>query len=261
MAFFKPRRQVVDSSTNYQKGLHRGHASGLPGVEPDLTADHIKYGFTMFGILGTMVQWFYDLMKEQAVGYLTVPEPPSIGMQTDEDHSGGAHTSESALTVPDPPTVSNDAENSMLLADDCEVAWSDTVGADITSDVDAVDYKKGSGCVRLTVAAAATVGQLAVTDQIDTLDVRDYNYVKFWIKSSVEVNNQLQMQIDDTAGCVSPIKELNIGALTADTWTEKTLALGDASGMSAIISMSVAMDIDLGAFVLRIDQVRFTKGA
>jgi hypothetical protein len=111
-----------------------------------------------------------------------------------------------------------------VVADDCETAWDESVSPEVVCTIDNVDYKYGSGCNLFTVGFDATVGHLATND-FGPIDARDYNYVKFWIKSSVAINSgDLKYQLDDTPGCVSPLKEIDIGALSADNWTEKVLS-------------------------------------
>jgi hypothetical protein len=255
MGFYIPRRALSPSSINYKKGIHRGHTSGLPGVDTDLIAANIKYNVTLFGIAGTMVSWLTEINKSKSVLAL-----PTKSIAILEDHSGGAFTSTPALTVPAPATKVASAENSMVVVDSCEAAWDEYVQANVTSTLETTDVKVGSGSAKLDVGATAAVGRLATHD-FASLNGTAYNYIKFWIKSTVTINSgDLSILLDDTAECVSPLKDLNMGALTANTWTEKSLALGDASGLGALISVGIDMDVDKGAFVLYIDQIRLTKG-
>ena len=256
MGFYVVRRSLSPDSSAYPKGLHKGNASGLPGVDADLVEENIKWNTTLFGILGEMVIWRWTFAEA-----LAVPVIPSISESLVEDHSGGSHPMAESLSVPAIPVIAESVALSYEVVDDCEAAWDEYVGSDVTVSVDNADYKVGSGCNKFDMAAEASVGRLATND-FGPLDARAYNYIKFWIKSSIAINsNELSILLDDTAGCISPLKDLNIGALTANTWTEKTLALGDASGLSAICSVGIDQDVDKGAFTLRVDQVRLTKGA
>jgi hypothetical protein len=254
MGFYIPRRALSADSSAYKKGLHRGNASGLPGVDPDLVAENIKWNTTIFGVLGTMVIWRWTFAKS-----LAVPTPTNQ-LTVAENHAGGAFDESFALSTAIPSIAVPITELSYVVFDDCDTAWDESVSPGVVCSADAADKKYGTASNLFTVDAAATVGQLA-TNSFGPVDARAYNYVKFWIKSSVNITSgDLQYQLDDTPGCVSPLKEINIGALTANTWTEKILALGDASGLSAVCSHCIAMDIDKGAFTLRVDQFRFTKG-
>lgn len=254
MGLLIPIRSLSPDSSNYPAGIHKGHSAGLPGVEPDLVPENIKWNTTIFGVMGSMVIWRW--MFGQSLPVVA----PLISLIVAENHSGGSFPESFALSIPAIPDIAQLLELSYVVADDCETAWDESVSPEVGCTVDNVDYKYGSGCNLFTVGADATVGHLATND-FGPVDARDYNYVKFWIKSSVAINSgDLKYQLDDTPGCISPLKEINIGVLAASTWTEKTLSLGDTSGLSALCSHAIAMDIDKGAFTLRIDQVRFTKG-
>lgn len=257
MGLLIPIRTLSASSSEYLKGIHRGHPFGLQGIEPDLIAENIKWNTTIFGIMGTMVIWRRAFGKN-----LSLPALPSISKSINENHSGGSHLMNKSWAVPAISSISENVELSYAVLDDCEAAWDEYVAADVISTIDVADFKVGTGSQKIDVASNASVGRLA-TNNFGPLDGPcAYNYLKFWIKSSIAINtNELSILLDDTSGCTSPIKDLNIGVLTANVWTEKTLALGDPSGLGALISIGIDMDIDKGAFTLRVDQVRLTKGA
>ena len=56
-----PVREITSLSPDYPRGYHAGDSGGLPAIEPNLVASNIRWGTTVFGILGTMVRWGYDL--------------------------------------------------------------------------------------------------------------------------------------------------------------------------------------------------------
>jgi hypothetical protein len=256
MGLLRPIRSLSSASSAYPGGIHKGHPAGLLGIEPNLLADNIKWNTTIFGVLGTMVIWRWTFAHG-----LTIPAIPSVQESLIENHSGGNFPESKTLAIPTIPSVTKDVVISSIVLDDCEAAWDEYTQANVISAVDNADYKVGTGSAKLDMAAAAVVGRLA-THNFGPIDGRVYNYIKVWLKSSINiVDNELSILLDNHAQCVSPEKDLNIGALTANTWTEKTLALGDASGLSALISVGIDQDVDKGAFTLRIDQVRLTKGA
>ena len=65
----------------------------------------------------------------------------------------------------------------------------------------------------------------------------------------------MQLLLDDSPECASPIKLLDIPALSAATWTLIRLDLGDASGLTAVISVGIKQVNDKGAFDLFVDHV------
>ncbi|GAH53724.1 unnamed protein product, partial [marine sediment metagenome] len=191
--------------------------------------------------------------------WLTIPEP-SISLAVAAASSLPGRTATPSLTVPTPPSISATAEESWLLVEDCEAAWDEYVQANVTSTADAVEKKIGTASAKMAVADLAAVGRLATHD-IGPFDLSPYTYLKVWIRSSTALSSgDISILLDEHAQCVSPLKDLDIGDISADTWTQVTLDMGDTSGLTAIISIGIDMDIDKGIFNFWIDQVRATKG-
>ncbi|MBA7563502.1 hypothetical protein ES708_05161 [subsurface metagenome] len=148
---------------------------------------------------------------------------------------------------------------SFVLIDDCEDAWNEYVQAGVTSTADAVTYKVGAASAKMAVADAAAVGRLAT--EVISVDLSPYVYLKLWVRSSVALDAaDISILLDDTPQCISPLRDLSLPDIAADTWTEVLFDLGDTSGLTAIISIGVDMDIDKGIFDFWTDQVRATKG-
>ena len=102
--FGSPPLPVVSldpSSNAYPAGRHLGDGAGLSHVDTDLVAANIALGTTIFGVIGTMVSWVYDVMKRLGKGALTVPIT-TLQVSTTENHSGGAHNQSKAVAVPVP---------------------------------------------------------------------------------------------------------------------------------------------------------------
>lgn len=141
--------------------------------------------------------------------------------------------------------------------ENCEDAWDELVDGDVTSTADTSDYKVGSASAKLVVGDACGAGDILATEAISSTNLSSKLYIQFWLKSSVALDaGDLQILLDDTAQCASPIKSLDIPALDADTWSPVIIALGDPSGLTAIISIGLKMVTDKGAFTVRIDDVR-----
>jgi hypothetical protein len=256
----------LDPALNaYPAGYHAGAAS-LTAVDTDLIPAAIIYGVQIFGVTG-ISPGVYDLWALQGkpdilhIPIPTISSPPSVVA----DASGGGTVLEPptlpALVTPIPTVALTECANSMLLIDDLETnVWNEFVGAFVTSTLDAVVFKFGAKSEKMDVADLEAVGLLA-TQAYAPMDLRTYNYIKLWIRSTVACNlADLQFLLDEHPMCVSPLKNVSIPALVANTWTEVTLALGDASGLGAIISLGVNMAVDKGIFVVNIDQIRATKG-
>jgi hypothetical protein len=135
--------------------------------------------------------------------------------------------------------------------DDCETNW--TAAANVSSALDASDYKEGSNSVELTVDAAFTTGIMAYRN--DTYgDLSDDSFVRFWIKSSVATEaGDLQLLLDDTAACASPLETLDLPALEADVWTIVVLEFGTPANLTAVASIGIQGATDIGAAVINLD--------
>jgi len=129
MSLLIPTRAITADSAAYPQGYHRGNVGGLPAIEPDLIAANFKFGVTIFGIPGEMVQWIYDLFGETGQpAVLSIPVP-SIALVAAEDHSGGGHVAvPPALAVPVPTIGKAAAETSV-----------NAVGGAVAHDEDGVD--------------------------------------------------------------------------------------------------------------------------
>jgi len=183
---------------------------------------------------------------------------PSISQLTEQHSSPPGKTATPSLSI-SVPTVAVATLLSWLLIEDCEDAWDEYVQANVTSTADAGDKIVGAASAKLDVGVDAAVGRLA-TEAFAPKDLSPYKYLKVWLKSSIALDaGDLDIMLDDHPQCVSPLRELAIPALSADTWTQLPLDIGDTSGLTAIISIGIDMNTDKGAFIFRIDQVRSTE--
>ena len=143
----------------------------------------------------------------------------------------------------------------LQIVEDCEDAWDELVDGDVTSTADA-DCKVGTKSAKLAVAAGAGAGDILATEVVGSMNLSTYEHINLWIKSSVALDaGDMQLLLDDNAQCASPIKLLDIPALSAATWTLIRLDLGDASGLTAVISVGIKQVVDKGAFDLYLDHL------
>jgi hypothetical protein len=140
---------------------------------------------------------------------------------------------------------------------DCETAWSELAGTGVTASTDNADYKVGTKSAKFAITAAATAGEILATAAIASKDISSYTYLDVWIKCSVGTNaGDLQILLDDTASCASPLESLNVPALSANTWTRVNLKLATPLNNTAIISVGLKQVVDIGACTIWIDDVR-----
>jgi hypothetical protein len=133
----------------------------------------------------------------------------------------------------------------------CETAW--TVPANVTASNPA--GKVGTYCTKLAIGADYTTG-VAGYFAISSLDMHTRTHVHLWIKSSIATaSGDIRLLLDDTAACASPIENLSIPALVADTWTRASLTLAAAASDTAIISVGIRMQVDKGAMDIYVDNI------
>ena len=137
-------------------------------------------------------------------------------------------------------------------------AWDESVHANVTASKDTKDYKLGPGSFKMIVAAGAPAGAIFATKALSpSKNISGMDYVEFWIKSTVATTaGALQLLLDDTAACVSQLETLNIPALLADTWTYVRIALDNPELDTAIISVGLKQDSDVGACTVWLNDVK-----
>ena len=137
----------------------------------------------------------------------------------------------------------------------CNAAFDETVDSDITVSLDTKNKKQGSSN-KFVIAAGASAGDIA-TDSITSLNISRYDYLEFWIKSTVATSaGNLKILLDDTASCASPIETLSVPALSADTWAYTRIALANPETDTAIVSVGLEYDSDLGACTVWLDDIK-----
>ena len=139
-------------------------------------------------------------------------------------------------------------------------------GADgsTTNFIDTEDYKTGSGANKFVITSASNDNGL-MTDSITSVNLAKYDYIEFWIKSNQNTTaaGDLQLMLDNTAACASPLETLNIPILTADTWKYCRLALSNPETATAIISVGLKLadssQVNSGTATIWIDDIKAVK--
>jgi len=143
----------------------------------------------------------------------------------------------------------------------CNSAFDETVDSDFTVTADTNDKKKGTASNKFVIASGASQNDIA-TDSISSTNISKYDYLECWVKSTVNVTaGNLQILLDDSASCASPLESLDIPALTADTWTFVRIKLDNPETDTAIISIGLkyGLDSDLGACTIWLDDIKVVQ--
>tara|TARA_R110000824_G_scaffold821_6_gene5056 strand:+ start:8055 stop:9326 length:1272 start_codon:yes stop_codon:yes gene_type:complete len=144
----------------------------------------------------------------------------------------------------------------------CNSVMDENVDSDFTVTADTKMKKQGTASNRIVIADGASAGDI-VTDSITSKDISEYDYVEFWIRSSVATSaGNLKILLDDTANCATPTvngEVLSVPSLSADTWTFCRVALSNPEDDTAIISVGLEYDSDLGACTVWLDDISVVK--
>jgi hypothetical protein len=146
-----------------------------------------------------------------------------------------------------------------LVIHTCEAAWDELVDADVVASADssAGNFKVGSKSAKMVVAAGLSAGDIMATDDCTAKDLSDYTHIVAWVKSSVALSaGDLQILLDNTAQCASPVESLDIPALVADTWTQVKIALVAPASCTAIVSVGIKNVVDKAGHSFWIDDIR-----
>jgi len=146
-----------------------------------------------------------------------------------------------------------------LVIENCEDAWTAALNVTCSAVADKsaiLPVPPGTNSAKQQIGVDFTTGVVAYED-FAPVDISTYSHVQFWIKHSGGcASGELQLLLDNTSACVSPLETLTIPALTAATWTRVKLPFTTPSALTAIISVGLSAVSDPGAVDVYIDDVR-----
>ena len=156
-------------------------------------------------------------------------------------------------------TISSISSNTLTVSrgagGTANVTHSDGASVLLFPITDTQDKKQGTASNKFIIPAAAGANQI-VTDSITSKDFSKYDTIEMWVKSTVATSaGNLKLLLDDTASCASPLETRDIPALSADTWTFVRMSLSNPETDTAIISVGLEYDADLGACTIWIDDI------
>ncbi len=141
----------------------------------------------------------------------------------------------------------------------CDTTWVDGSGGDVTCTADTTIFLTGTKSAKMVVAATAGLETLAYynTGALDISSV--YTHISFWFYSTIALNaNDLEFVIDEQTNLAmgATHEHLNIPAISANTWTKVSLAIGTPSNFNTLNSIGVRQLVDKGAFTFYVDDVK-----
>ena len=146
--------------------------------------------------------------------------------------------------------------SSALLLEDCEDAWT-AGGAGRTTST--TTGKVGTNAARVTTVTIGATTLLQYED-IASTDLTTYDGIYCWLRSSLTTAaGNLQVLLDETAGCGSPDESLNVPILTANTWRQFFARMSDPSILNAVVSVGLDQEVDLADGTFDVDDVQALK--
>jgi hypothetical protein len=161
----------------------------------------------------------------------------------------------SALT-----TVIVPASTSAVI-EDCEDAWNEDTVAEVTATASttAAALAVGTNSAKFAIGAAFTTGIIGF-EQISSTNLSKYTHIYAYVYSTVALDaGDVQLLLDNTAKCASPLETINLPAIPATTLTRVRLPLANPELDLAVISIGLKLTADKGAMDFHIDDVRAVK--
>jgi hypothetical protein len=149
--------------------------------------------------------------------------------------------------------------NTRRTIENCDSVWTELVDGDVTATADTEMKRQGSASNKFVLAAGIDAGDIIATNSIESTDFSKFTHVEFFIYSTVATSaGDIQLLLDNTAQCASPLETLSVPALTADTWTWVRVALDNPELDTAIISVGLKHTVDIGAATIYLDGIETT---
>lgn len=159
----------------------------------------------------------------------------------------------------DEPTTAPTISLDNLEIADCNSAW--TASSDVSTYVDEHDYQSNPDdssdikSIRLEINDAFATGIIGYRN-ITSKDLSDYTHIGCWIKTNKNINaGVIELVLDNTAACVSPLENLDIPAISINEWQWVVLELSDPSLLTAVVSVGLNVTSDIEGFTVRIDRI------
>jgi flagellin FlaB len=135
-------------------------------------------------------------------------------------------------------------------------AWTSASSTVVTSTVNTTDKKEGSASANLSIADGFTTGLVAYANLSEPLNLSAADSISVWAKyGTTTAAGDVELVLDDTSGCGSPLENIDLPVLVANVWKGITLAIADNDDMTAINCVGIFLTVDDGAQLLNIDGI------
>ena len=175
-----------------------------------------------------------------------ITQRTSRGLVIDEDISNHGHIRDSRHDIPSAMVAVSQVDYRHQYSgkeiQKANIAWTEQTDGNVTVAKDSEDFKAGSASLRLLTDVEGSVasGGILTSHAISSLDLRSYDTVEFWMKSSTATSAGDITLCLGSAASLATIKEtLAVPALTARTWTYCRVSLANPELDNAIISVGL----------------------
>jgi archaellin len=118
------------------------------------------------------------------------------------------------------------------------------------------DKKEGTASADIVMDGAFTTQLAAYINLSATVNLSSIDSIVLWAKSStLTASGDIEIVVDDTAGCGSVLENIGLPVLIADAWTSVTLPITDNSDMTAIKCVELNVAVDGGAQTVNLDNI------
>jgi hypothetical protein len=158
-------------------------------------------------------------------------------------------------------TISVPASTAVVI-EDCEDAWNEQSVAEVTATASttAAALAVGTNSAKFAIGANFTTGIIGSEAFGSALNLSKYTHIYAFVYSTVALDaGDIQLLLDNTAECASPLETINLPAIPATTLTRVRLPLANPDSDLAIISIGLNLTVDKGAMDFHIDDVNAVK--
>ena len=169
------------------------------------------------------------------------------GLVIDEDISNHGHIRDSRHDIPSAMVAVSQVDyRSDYVSEEIQkanIAWTEQTDTNVTVVKDTEDFKAGSASLRLltdTNSGTVASGDILTSHAISSLDLRGYDAVEFWMKSSTATSaGNITLCLSSAANLGTIVETLAVPALSARTWTYCRVSLATPEKDDAIISVGL----------------------
>jgi hypothetical protein len=175
-----------------------------------------------------------------------ITQRTSRGLVIDEDISNHGHIRDSRHDIPSAMVAVSQVDYRHQYSgkeiQKANIAWTEQTDGNVTVAKDTEDFKAGSASLRLLTDVEGSVasGDILTSHAISSLDLRSYDTVEFWMKSSTATSaGDITLCLGSAANLATIKETLAVPALTARTWTYCRVSLANPELDNAIISVGL----------------------